>query len=181
MLKLKLQYFGHQMWSDSGKNPDARKDWRWEEKRMTEDDMVGLHHQLWTWVWVNSGSWLWTGRPGVWHSMGLKESDTTERLYWTQLPLGWAPGPKSAGNTDHAPIEARPADAVSNQGSWLAQAPPTPRREAQCLSHDRRHFELPVASLRHARVSGGKAGLERGHSTLSPARLCHLKLTLSTT
>ena len=94
---------------------------------------------------------------------------------------GLSTGPKSAGNTDHAPIEARPADAVSNQGSWLAQAPPTPRREAQCLSHDRRHFELPVASLRHARVSGGKAGLERGHSTLSPARLCHLKLTLSTT
>ena len=28
------------------KNPDAGKDWRWEEKGMTEDEMVGWHHQL---------------------------------------------------------------------------------------------------------------------------------------
>ena len=26
----------------------------------------------WTWVWVNSGSWWWTGRPGVLQSMGLQ-------------------------------------------------------------------------------------------------------------
>ena len=29
-----------------GKDPDARKDWRQEEKRVTEDEMVGWHHQL---------------------------------------------------------------------------------------------------------------------------------------
>ena len=29
-----------------GKDPDTRKDWRWEEKRTTEDEMVGWHHQL---------------------------------------------------------------------------------------------------------------------------------------
>ena len=29
-----------------GKDPDAGKDWRWEEKGMTEDGMVGWHHQL---------------------------------------------------------------------------------------------------------------------------------------
>ena len=41
----------------------------------------------WTWVWVNSGSWWWTGRPGVpCSSWGCKESDTTERLNWT---LSW--------------------------------------------------------------------------------------------
>ena len=34
----------------------------------------------WTWVWVNSGSWWWTGRPGVLWFMGRKESDTTEQL-----------------------------------------------------------------------------------------------------
>ena len=28
------------------KDPDAGKDWRWEEKGMTEDEMVGLHHGL---------------------------------------------------------------------------------------------------------------------------------------
>ena len=26
----------------------------------------------WTWIWVNSGSWWWTGRPGVLQSMGLQ-------------------------------------------------------------------------------------------------------------
>ena len=29
-----------------GKDPDAGKDWRWEEKGMTEDDVVGWHHRL---------------------------------------------------------------------------------------------------------------------------------------
>ena len=39
----------------------------------------------WTWVWVNSRSWWWTGRPGVLDSWGRKESDTTERLIWSDL------------------------------------------------------------------------------------------------
>ena len=29
-----------------GKDPDAGKDWRWEKKGMTEDEMVGWHHWL---------------------------------------------------------------------------------------------------------------------------------------
>ena len=42
MLKLKLQYFGHLMQSQLiRKDPDAWKDQRQEEKRMTEDEMVG--------------------------------------------------------------------------------------------------------------------------------------------
>jgi len=44
---LKLQYFGHLMQSQLiRKDPDAGKDWRQEEKGMTEDKMVGWHHQL---------------------------------------------------------------------------------------------------------------------------------------
>ena len=39
----------------------------------------------WTWVWVNSGRWWWTGRPGVLRFMGSQESDTTEWLNWTEL------------------------------------------------------------------------------------------------
>ena len=30
----------------TGKDPDAGKEWRWEEKGMTEGEMVGWHHQL---------------------------------------------------------------------------------------------------------------------------------------
>ena len=37
----------------------------------------------WTRVWVSSGSWWWTGKPGVLQSMGCKESDTTESLNWS--------------------------------------------------------------------------------------------------
>ena len=46
MLKLKLQYFGHLMRKSQliRKDPDAGKDWRQEEKGMTEDEMVGWHH-----------------------------------------------------------------------------------------------------------------------------------------
>ena len=44
-LILKLQYFSHLM-QLTGKAPDAGKDSRQEEKRATEDEMVGWHHQL---------------------------------------------------------------------------------------------------------------------------------------
>ena len=47
MLKLKLQYFGHLMQRvDSLEKTDAGRDWRQEEKGMTEDEMVGWHHLL---------------------------------------------------------------------------------------------------------------------------------------
>ena len=56
----------------TGKDSDAGRDWGQEEKGTTEDGIAGWHHWLtrWTWVWVNSGSWWWTGRPGVLRFMG---------------------------------------------------------------------------------------------------------------
>ena len=47
-LMLKLQNFGHMMWrTDSfGKDANAGKDWRREEKGTIEDEMVGWHHRL---------------------------------------------------------------------------------------------------------------------------------------
>ena len=41
----------------------------------------------WTLVWMNSGSWWWTGRPGVLWFMGCKESDMTEWLNWTEITI----------------------------------------------------------------------------------------------
>ena len=61
------------------KDPDVGKDWRQEEKEMTEDKT------WWTWVWICSRSWWWTGMPGVLQSMHLKELDMTEQLNWTEL------------------------------------------------------------------------------------------------
>ena len=53
-----------------GKDPDARKDWRREEKGTTEDEMVGWHPRLYRWLWVNSENWWWIGKPGMLQSMG---------------------------------------------------------------------------------------------------------------
>ena len=75
MLKLKLQYFGRLMWrTDSfektlmlGKVEGGRRRGR---QRMRWLDGTALTQ--WRWVWVNSTSWWWTGRPGMLQSMGLQ-------------------------------------------------------------------------------------------------------------
>ena len=51
------------------KSPDAGKDWRQEEKRMTENEMVWLHHQLNGHEFVQA-SGAGEGKPGVLQSMG---------------------------------------------------------------------------------------------------------------
>ena len=63
-----------------GKDPDAGKDWRWEEKGTTEDEMVGWHH------WVNGhefeqalGDDETQGSLACCSPWGCKESDTTEQ------------------------------------------------------------------------------------------------------
>ena len=86
MLKLKLQYFGHLMWrADSLEKTDAGRNWGQEEKGTTEDEMAGWHH------WLDGRESEWT--PGVGDgqgglvccdSWGHKESDSTERLNWTE-------------------------------------------------------------------------------------------------
>ena len=87
MLKLKLQSFGHAMWrTDSLKRP-----WCWERlKAGGEGDDRGWNGCMasltqWTWVWVISRSWWWTGKPVCCSPWGRKESDTTERPNWTEL------------------------------------------------------------------------------------------------
>ena len=69
-----------------GKDPDAGKNWWQEEKGMTEDEMVGWHH------WLNRhefeqapGVGDGQGSPVCCSPWGHKESDTTERLNWTEL------------------------------------------------------------------------------------------------
>ena len=89
MLKLKLQYFSHLMLrTDSfektlmlGKIEGGRR--RGRQRRRWLDGMVSP--TWWTWVWVNSGSWWWTGGLACCDSWGHKELDTTEGLYWIEL------------------------------------------------------------------------------------------------
>ena len=67
MLKLKLQYFGHLLW----RTDSLEKTWCWERlKAGGEGDDRGwdvwmASRTRWIWIWVNFGSWCWTGRPGV--------------------------------------------------------------------------------------------------------------------
>ena len=84
-LKVKLQYFFHLMQgTDSlektlmlgkieGRRRRGRQRMRW---------LDGITN-LWTWVWASSGSWWWTGMPGVLHSMGSQSQ--TRLSDWTEL------------------------------------------------------------------------------------------------
>ena len=66
-----------------GKDPDAGKDWRQEEKGLTEDEMVGWHHRL-DGHWASSGTWWRTGKPGIPQSMRLQRVryDWVTELNW---------------------------------------------------------------------------------------------------
>ena len=73
-----------------GKDRDAGKDWRREEKGTTEDEMAGWHH------WLDGRESEWT--PGVGDgqgglaccdSWGHKELDTTEQMNWTESYEYW--------------------------------------------------------------------------------------------
>ena len=87
MLRLRLQYFGHLMWRTCsfektlvlGKIEGGEGDDRGRGGWMTSPTQ-------WTWVWVSSGSWWWTGRPGVLQSMGSQRvrNDWATELNWTE-------------------------------------------------------------------------------------------------
>ena len=86
MLKLKLQYFGHLC----EELTHLKRPWCWERLKVRgEGDDRGWDGWMasatqWTWVWVNSGSWWWTGRPGVLQSMGSQRvwRDWVIELNW---------------------------------------------------------------------------------------------------
>ena len=70
----------------AGKIDWCRKDWRQEERGMTEDEMTSLTR--WTWVWASSGSWWRAGLPGVLQlSVGSQTvgHDWVIELNWTDL------------------------------------------------------------------------------------------------
>ena len=89
MLNLKLQYFGHLMRrADSFEKPLC-----WERlkaggeggNRGWDGWMASLTR--WTWVWVNSGSWWWTGRPGMLWFMESQRvrHDLATELNWNYM------------------------------------------------------------------------------------------------
>ena len=88
-LKMKLQYFGHPRQRTDFLEKTLRP-WCWERlKAGAEGDDRGWDGWMasptqWTWVWVSSRSWWWTGKPGVLQSMGLQRvrHDLVTELNW---------------------------------------------------------------------------------------------------
>ena len=98
---------GNQSWTFIGRTdaeapslwpPDVKtwltgKDPCWERLKVEEGDDRGWDGWMasptwWTWVWVSSGSWLWTGKPDVLQSMGWQRvGHVTERLNWAEMKL----------------------------------------------------------------------------------------------
>ena len=88
MVKLKLQYFGHLMWRADSFEKTLML-WKIEGRRRGWQRMRWLDGitDLRTWVWVSSGSWWWTGKPGVLQSMGLRRVwyNWAIELNWTDF------------------------------------------------------------------------------------------------
>ena len=66
--------------------------WCWDRLKAGEGDNRGWDCWMasptqWTWVWMNSGSWWWSGRPGMLQSMGSQRvgHDWATELNWTEL------------------------------------------------------------------------------------------------
>ena len=76
----------------TGKDPDARIDWGQEEKGVTEDEMVGWHHQLSSTPWAKSWRWWRTGNPGVLQAMRSQRvghNRATEQQRTTSWAENW--------------------------------------------------------------------------------------------
>ena len=141
ILKLKLQYFGYLIWrlnslekilflDSSGKDPDAGKDLRQEEKETKEDKIVGWHHQLDGHEFEQARVWEWWNDPGIpltfpvdsassWDATGtpgILSRPSRERIPPLELVGGnWAP--LDVGGTLVHPLEWR---RVYRGTSWVA-------------------------------------------------------------
>ena len=70
-----------------------KRPWCWEwlravgegDDRVCDGWMASLTQ--WTWVWVDSGSWWWTGRPGVLWFMGSQRVGHYRAINWTELNI----------------------------------------------------------------------------------------------
>ena len=99
----------------------------------------------WTWVWVKSGSWWWTGRPGVLWLMGSQRvgHDWATELNWTLvrarqkssylsnsfLQIEVLPNPWT-----HPKRQAAPRTQDSNTKVWSSYLPTAIRLSTQCTS-----------------------------------------------
>ena len=124
MLKLELQYLA--TWCEELTH--WKRSWCWERlkaggggaDRVWDGWMASLTQ--WTWVSANSGSWWWTGRPGVLQSMGWQRvgHDWATELNWTENGQGVDFNSTDGGD------RSRPDWTKGRPWSWFLSPSPTP-------------------------------------------------------
>ena len=106
-----------------GKDPDAGKDWRWEEKGTIEDEIVGWHHQLDGHEFEQS-SGVGDGQGSLENCSpwGHKELDMTGQLSWTELSPYTAQG-RSCMLQSNSPLPAHIVNghsvATTSSVAWI--------------------------------------------------------------
>ena len=126
----------------------------------------------WTWVWVNSGRWWWTGRPGMLWFMGLQRvgHDWATELNWTErLLCPWGFPGKSTGVVCHFLLQGIFLTQGSNPGF------PHCRQMLYCLSHQGRSqlYLLVALKLSITDINGVSEQLSALFTTLTRDKSAH--------
>ena len=120
------------LWPPHVKSWLTGKDWCWDglgargegDDRGWDGWMASL--TWWTWVWVNSGSWWWTGRPDVLQFMGLQRvgHDWATELNWTELNWTeccshiWTSSSQGSHEFEQAPEDSEGQGSLACCDSW---------------------------------------------------------------
>ena len=109
------------------KDPDAGKDWGQEERETTGWDGWMASRTQWTWVWVDSRSWWWTGWPGMLRFKGSQRvgHDWATELNWTEGRPETVVAPFLRTDCSWLPLKA-----TGDKVTKLAQAPPLTNKVA---------------------------------------------------
>ena len=103
------------------KHPDAGKDWRWEKKWTTENEVIGWHHRL-NGHEFESTLGAGDGQGGLaWYSpWGDKQLDRSEQLNWTELMFNFCMCVILKGEGNGTPLQYSCLENTMDGGAWLA-------------------------------------------------------------
>ena len=102
----------------------------------------------WTWVWVNSGSWWWTGRPDVLQFMGSQRvgHNWVTELNWTELMFSHTTEIGLLSLVDLSNLEINYISCT-----WIHNC--TISLEVSCIPSSRRQVKHPKRSLLNYEIS----------------------------
>ena len=139
--------------------PHLKRPWCWERLRAGgEGDDRGWDRWMasptqWTWVWVDSGSWWWRGRPGVLQFMGSQRvgHEWATELNWTEWePWGQQAQDRTRPKLDPVPSSSEPwgCDVIEAIAILKRYLRARRVRHGQGVTNDGQSFnaDLPVSS-----------------------------------